>query len=114
MTRAHRRDKDVKNASIIAGLRVVFEQRVERTVVEAFDRYDGTPCTTLLKNKQVFETLERVRLRQDFENIRWARGHVDDDEAAALLAATALSADSVVDIRGVSDWTFSSVTGDTR
>lgn len=58
---------------------------VVRTSVEAFDRYTGTPCTAPLPN------YGRVRLLHVDESTRWARGHVDDDGAAALLAAVALS-----------------------
>lgn len=73
---------------------VVLAGSVERTRVEAFSGWDGTPLTPR------FDKM-RVRVRADNENIRWARGHVDEDGAAALLAASALSGNAVADINGV-------------
>ncbi len=76
------------------------------TVVEAFNRYVGLPTTATL------DKFGCMGIEQSSENIRWARGHVDDEGAAALLAATALSGNGIADISGVRDWTFSSVIGD--
>lgn len=82
---------------------VVHAGRVVRTSIEAFDRYVGTPCTPSLEKQG------RGPVYSNNENIRWARGHVDEDGAAALLAASALSSNSIADISGVQDWTFRTI-----